>query len=173
MLCSFARLQEISFPCHYIKRFCPRDDGICNVYQCSSKRSQYERLSSASKLIYGLLMFMSQLSAELQIAKLSAHHLQDELGEGLIHTCIYCQLPCEADIFSQEPTWSCSWCRATTHVRCYHQFHAHALQKASAEAKQPQKGKKADRCDSEQTLKLPDFNLTGTQGSKRSGKKSR
>lgn len=79
-----------------------------------------------------------------------------------MHVCLYCQNHCEANLFAQEPVWSCSWCRAAAHVRCYHDFHAHAL--ASAAAAEPSAGKEA-RADSGQEagpLKLPD--LTGLGG---------
>lgn len=43
--------------------------------------------------------------------------------EGIVPSCMYCQSPCEADLFAMEPTWQCSWCQALTHVRCYQQCH--------------------------------------------------
>lgn len=52
-----------------------------------------------------------------------------------MQTCMYCQNHCEGDLFAQEPTWSCAWCRATAHVRCYHAFHAHALAVAGPQSR--------------------------------------
>ena len=40
------------------------------------------------------------------------------------HYCLYCSGPCEADIFAQEPVWSCAWCQVVAHVRCFRDFHA-------------------------------------------------
>lgn len=40
------------------------------------------------------------------------------------HYCLYCSGPCEADIFAQEPIWSCAWCQVVAHVRCFRDFHA-------------------------------------------------
>ena len=37
--------------------------------------------------------------------------------------CLYCQRPCEADLFAMEPTWQCSWCQFLAHVACYQQYH--------------------------------------------------
>ncbi|KAK9785856.1 hypothetical protein WJX73_007544 [Symbiochloris irregularis] len=41
---------------------------------------------------------------------------EDELGQGILPACLYCQRPCEADLFAMEPTWQCSW-HLDQHVR--------------------------------------------------------
>ena len=40
--------------------------------------------------------------------------------------CLYCRKPCETDLFAVEPMWSCVWCSAVAHVRCYDQCHPQA-----------------------------------------------
>ena len=37
--------------------------------------------------------------------------------------CLYCREPCESDLFSAEPMWSCAWCQAVCHVRCHETAH--------------------------------------------------
>lgn len=97
--------------------------------------------------------------------------LQEEMGEGMLQTCLYCQLPCETDMFTPEPAWCCSWCRAATHVRCYLDFHAHAAQtqKATADAKS-QRGKR-DKNEGGHTLQLPDFSLQDGKGPRSTSRK--
>ena len=60
--------------------------------------------------------------------------MQEEVAEGSVQVCLYCQNPCEADLFAQEPVWSCAWCRATAHVRCFLDFHTDAGSAAVSEA---------------------------------------
>ena len=60
--------------------------------------------------------------------------VQEEVAEGSVQVCVYCQNPCEADLFAQEPVWSCAWCRATAHVRCFHAFHTDPGSAAVSEA---------------------------------------
>ena len=31
--------------------------------------------------------------------------------DGQVATCLYCQFPCEMDLFAAEPTLCCSWCQ--------------------------------------------------------------
>ena len=53
--------------------------------------------------------------------------LQDTVAtEHKTLNCLYCRKPCETDLFAVEPMWSCVWCSAVAHVRCYDQCHPQA-----------------------------------------------
>lgn len=101
---------------------------------------------------------------------LSASGLQEEALEGSMQVCLYCQDHCESDLFAQEPVWTCAWCRATTHVRCYRDFHAHSAEQCSSRPGLPQEGQKTFSEESESSgreagsLKLPRLSLEGSEG---------
>ena len=38
-------------------------------------------------------------------------------------TCLYCQFPCETDLFAAEPTLCCSWCQVCTETLFSSVFH--------------------------------------------------
>ena len=107
---------------------------------------------------------------------LTWHCLQEDAAESTVQVCVYCQDHCEADLFAQEPIWSCAWCRATTHVRCYRDFHADAIKRASEAQDPPASTPQTSGADSGQgsDLKLPQLDLDGSDGSSsRSSKRSR
>lgn len=100
--------------------------------------------------------------------------MQEEAGESPVQVCVYCQDHCEADLFAQEPVWSCAWCRATAHVRCYRDFHADALARAAAQNCSDGTPQTSGASSGDIDLKLPQFDLDSpSAGASRASKRSR